>query len=287
MNYLILGGTGTLGKAVLKKLLQDQMCQVTVFSRGELAQKDLAQETGHDARVRFIIGDIRDLQALSSACYRQDVVFHFAALKHVDLMEVHPEESVKTNILGTMNVAEACIQNGVKHCLFSSTDKAVEPVNAYGMSKGIAEKILLQKNQTQKGTHFSIYRWGNVCASRGSVIPHFIDALRKDQPVKVTHPDMSRFWIRIEDAVSFMLERYVSKPEEVNIPHIQSASVLEVVETLARLLQKNGWISETIGTRPGEKLHEKLSPELCSSDPRYRMRKDELAQLLRPFVGGV
>lgn len=197
---------------------------------------------------------------------------------------MNPEESVKTNVLGTINIADAAIAAGVKHVIFSSTDKAVAPINAYGMSKGIAEKILFRRNQTQSTTRFSVYRWGNVCSSRGSVIPTFVSALKRGDEVPITDMRMSRFWIRIEDAVNYMLDTYtIASAHAPMIPPIKAAPVTEVVRALGDII---GVLPRTkkIPIRPGEKLHESLTPDFSSDDPAYQFTHPELCNFLRDLA---
>jgi UDP-N-acetylglucosamine 4,6-dehydratase len=213
----------------------------------------------------------------------QYVVFHCAALKHVDTLEMNPEESVKTNVIGTMNVADAAIAERVRYVVFSSTDKAVFPVNAYGMSKGLSEKILLRRNRTQTTTQFSVFRWGNVVGSRGSVIPVFAQTLQTQGKAFITHPEMTRFWIRISEAARFMIARYRSA-DGVMIPPMKAARVVDVITSVGRALNLEKTDVEVIGIRPGEKIHESLSEGL-HSDEAPRMDRDELDTLVRETIG--
>jgi UDP-N-acetylglucosamine 4,6-dehydratase len=279
MKYLILGGTGTLGRALTKALLASEPnCLITCFSRDELKQKDLAAEL-KDPRVSFTLGDIRDASTLWQAMMGVDTVFHVAALKHIDSLESNPEESVRTNILGTCNVADTAIRANVKHVVFSSTDKAVDPVNVYGMSKGISEKILLNRNKSQSITRFSVYRWGNVLASRGSALHYFAKTLKTEGKAYVTSPDMTRFWIRIEDAVAFMLNTYQTA-SGIMVPVMKSSYVTTMVEAIAALSGVPIYSTVLTGLRPGEKIHESILPDLSSSDgPFYTV--SELQELVR------
>jgi UDP-N-acetylglucosamine 4,6-dehydratase len=277
MKALILGGTGTLGQELARQLLE-QNVEVTVFSRCELKQKTMAGGL-LGGQIRYILGDIRDPQALRAAMVGQYVVFHCAALKHVDTLEINPEESIKTNVIGTMNVADAAIAEKVRYVVFSSTDKAVFPVNAYGMSKGLSEKILLRRNRTQTTTQFSVFRWGNVVGSRGSVIPMFAQTLQTQGKAFITHPEMTRFWIRIEDAVRFMIARYRSA-DGVMIPPMKAARVTDVVASVIRVLRLKEAKIEMVGVRPGEKIHESIS-DLIHSDEAPRFDADELDALVQ------
>lgn len=281
MKYLILGGTGTLGRALTQKLLEDKSNEVICFSRCELKQKEMRGDFKNDPRLHFILGDIRDHGALRRACVAVDTVFHVAALKHVDVLEENPEESVKTNIIGTMNVADAAELAGVSHVVFSSTDKAVSPVNAYGMSKAISEKILLNRNQAGR-THFSVFRWGNVTGSRGSVLHAFAKSLTTEKEARITHPEMTRFWITIEDAVEFMLANYKTA-SGVMIPPIKAASVANLIKATAIVLGVEEYKTVITGVRPGEKLHESLDEHMHSDDwELYTMT--ELVDLVGPVL---
>lgn len=283
MNYLIIGGTGTLGREVIKRLLENGKNDVVCFSRDELKQKQVAQEFANSPNLRFVIGDMRDRGALDRAMVNVDVVYLLAALKHVDTLEENPEESVKTNILGVMNVADAAIGANVPFVVFSSTDKAVAPCNVYGMCKGIAEKILLRLNHTQHTTRFSVFRWGNVLGSRGSVIGVFAKTLITENKAYLTDPDMTRFWIRIEDAAEFMIENYY-RHHAVNIPPIKAAPVKSVIAAVAKIVGATKYDIVSLGIRQGEKIHETLLPGLVS-DSSAQYSELELVSLLRPIVG--
>lgn len=258
---LIVGGTGTLGQELTRQLL-DRGYSVTVFSRDELKQKQMADKF-QDGRISYLIGDVRDLGALRAAMRDVYVVFHAAALKHVDSLEFNPEESVKTNVLGTMNVADAAVAEHVRYVVFSSTDKAVAPVNAYGMSKALSEKILLNRNRVQTRTLFSVFRWGNIIASRGSVIPIFARKLQTEKKAYLTHPDMTRFFIRIDEAVAFMIDKFRSA-DGVMIPPMKATKIHRVIEGVMRALQITDAEIHVCGIRPGEKIHESISDSVHS-----------------------
>jgi UDP-N-acetylglucosamine 4,6-dehydratase len=282
VRYLILGGTGTLGRALTTELLKlDETKGVVCFSRDELKQKEVQSHFNHP-KLSFTLGDIRDHSRLWAAMTGIDVVFHVAALKHVDILEANPEESVRTNIMGTSNVADGAIRAGVKHVVFSSTDKAVAPVNVYGMSKAISERILLNKNEGQSTTKFSVFRWGNVLASRGSALHYFAKTLKSEGKAYVTHPEMTRFWIRIEDAVKFMLENYQTA-DGIMVPDMKSAPVTTMIEAISRICGVDQYQIQITGMRPGEKLHESILPDRHSNDgPHYVAR--ELVELVGPTL---
>jgi UDP-N-acetylglucosamine 4,6-dehydratase/5-epimerase len=255
-NWLITGGTGTLGNALVKFIETPPRelftpDRVTIFSRDELKQKDMQKRFPH---CRYVIGDVRDRDAVERVVKGHDVVFHFAALKHVDVGEENPDEAIKTNLDGTRIIAQACEKNGVDKLIFSSTDKAVEPVNTYGMAKGLAERLLVNAYWPMSW----VFRWGNVVGSRGSVIPFFVEKIKAGETIPLTHPDMTRFWIRIEEAVQFIMKTIHSKnTEQVYIPSMKGYPVVGVIQVLGKLLGKEPKIKE-VGLRPGEKIHECL-----------------------------
>ncbi len=283
MKYVIIGGTGTLGTCLIEKLYADN--EITCFSRDELKQQDMKRRFPN---VRYVIGDIRDKQSLRPVVAGADAVFHVAALKHVDVLEENPTEAIKTNILGTINVAEACMEAGVEHVVFSSTDKAVLPINTYGMTKAVSERYLLSLNARQSKTHFAVYRWGNVLGSRGSVIHTFAKSIREEGQVRVTDPRMTRFWIHISDAVDFMLDTYQNAdPKEPMIPKMKAAPVMEIAEAMAKLIGVDNLKVSFVGLRAGEKIHETLisSHEYCvRSDNCPKLSPDELEAMLKRVV---
>jgi UDP-N-acetylglucosamine 4,6-dehydratase/5-epimerase len=265
---LIIGATGTLGQELISQLGNKR---IRAFSRCELKQKQLKEKFPH---VQCYLGDIRDKDALNRAMKGVETVFHVAALKHIDVLEENPEESVKTNILGTINVCDIAEKNGVKRVVFSSTDKAVSPINVYGMSKGISEKIMLDRGHV-------VYRWGNITGSRGSAIHYFVNAIKNDLPVNLTHPDMSRFWIRIEDAVKFVLETYENTTASILIPPMKAAPVIDVINAIGNVLGKVPNIRIT-DLRRGEKIHESILEGLSSKDSS-QYTPQELVELMRPY----
>jgi UDP-N-acetylglucosamine 4,6-dehydratase len=286
MKYVVLGGTGTLGKAIIRQLSFQDYSEIVCYSRCELKQKQMQKEFKSFPRLSFRLGDIRSYDNLLPAIHGADVIFHVAALKHVDVLEENPEESIQTNILGTLNVADAAINSGVKRVIFSSTDKAVDPINVYGMCKGISEKVLLRRNEIQSDTRFSIYRWGNVLGSRGSVLQSFIDSLKKEKRVYITHSEMTRFWIRIEDAVRFIFDTYpTDSGQHVLIPPIKSAPLSALIRILAELIGIKDFEFVTTGLRRGEKIHETLRSmhEFFPLDSKNGLRysDQELREILK------
>tara|TARA_R110000868_G_scaffold62962_3_gene189952 strand:- start:8454 stop:9371 length:918 start_codon:yes stop_codon:yes gene_type:complete len=284
-KYLVIGGTGTLGKAFIEKAVSHGHA-VTCFSRCELKQKEL--QASVKGQVKCVIGDVRDRDAVMRVTRGFDSVFLFAALKHVDTLEFNPEEAFKTNVIGTVNALDAAEQNGVKNFVFSSTDKAVDPVNAYGYSKALAEKII----QARTGPcTYKVYRWGNVISSRGSVIPMFIEQLKKSNEVRLTDTSMTRFLIKIHEVVNFIFDTFeLGTSNEILIPSIKAASIQQLVRVIASLLGVKNYKTNIMGIRPGEKLHETLvsahigAVESC--DPKYAFTDSELADYLAPIILG-
>lgn len=288
MRHVILGGSGTLGREIARQLLaQDHAPVVTIFSRDELKQKEMARDFGNHPKLHFVLGDIRDYEAVSRVLRGAQVAYAVAALKHVDTLELNPEESIKTNIQGTVNVANAAEANWVPHVIFSSTDKAVAPINTYGMCKAISERLLLRRNETQTRTRFSVYRWGNVASSRGSVIPIFLEALKKGQPVNITDPEMTRFLIRISDAVKFMLSTYSrAHTDQAMIPPMKAARVMDLLDAAADSMGIDEFETQVTGIRPGEKIHEEIEPGV-RSDSVTRFSHEELIALVREHASKV
>lgn len=285
MRCAIIGGTGTLGQALAYRLISLNH-SVSVFSRCELKQSEMRLKF---PSVAFTVGDIRDAEAVKKFLSRgYDVVYHVAALKHVEVLEKNPEESIKTNIQGTINVANACEASNIPVCVFSSTDKAVDPINVYGMSKGIAEKILFHRNSVQSATKYSVFRWGNVVGSRGSAIPKFIKSIQLGEKIKVTDPLMTRYWIKIEDAVDFMVWNQSSAPNDsACIPPMKSATVNDVISALVHVLGKKFVSYDVIGNRGGEKNHEMIqsahSESPLGSLTAQRFDRSELIEFLTPI----
>lgn len=284
MKVAVIGGTGTLGSSLIEHLSKSNH-QIISVSRDELKQQILRVQY---PKVRFVMADIRDKQSIKMALRGVDVVFHTAALKHVDILEENPAEAFKTNVLGTMNVAEAAIEVGVPKVVFSSTDKAVLPINTYGYTKALSEKYLFSLNFKQLTTRFVVYRWGNVIGSRGSAVHTFVRSLKEKGEINLTDKAMTRFWIRIEDAVKYMIESYEwADTDEPMIPTMKASSVqrlaLAISETLGILDPK----INVIGLRAGEKIHECLmsSHSGClRSDTAPQYTRDELLKLLKGIV---
>lgn len=259
-SILITGGTGSFGKEFVKTLLEKHknFKRIIIFSRDELKQYEMRNSGYNNSKLRYFIGDVRDIDRLKMAFQGVDVVVHAAALKHVPSSEYNPMECIKTNIIGAENVINAALDCGVKKVIALSTDKAVNPINLYGATKLVAEKLFIQANaySGSNKTKFSCVRYGNVLGSRGSIIPTLIKQ-KKEGVITITDPRMTRFWITIEQSVNFVLKCFdLMNGGEVFIPKIPSLSIVNLV----KLVAPNSKI-KYIGIRPGEKLHEVLLAE--------------------------
>ena len=258
-TLLITGGTGTFGNAVLKRFLDTDISQIRIFSRDEKKQEDM-RVTLANPKVKFFIGDVRHYDSVLPAMQGVDYVFHAAALKQVPSCEFFPLEALRTNALGAENVMNAAMSCGVKNMIVLSTDKAVYPINAMGISKAMMEKLMIAKARMygDSGTVFCGMRYGNVMASRGSVIPLFIHQIQSGQPLTVTDPGMTRFMMTIEDAVDLVVYAFLNgNPGDVFVQKAPAATIETLALALKKLLKADNPI-RTIGTRHGEKLYETL-----------------------------
>ncbi len=256
-TILLTGGTGSFGKAFIAKALSDKSFRgvIRIFSRDEFKQYELARIYNDDKRLRFFIGDVRDADRLKRAIYGADYVIHAAALKQVPILEYNPYEAVKTNILGSQNVIDASIDLGVRKALLISSDKAVSPLNLYGATKMVAEKLFVQGNVYAGATKtkLSVVRYGNVVGSRGSVIPMFF-AQKNENRLTITDMKMTRFWITLEQGVDFVLSCLDKMSGgEIFVPKIPSVKIIDLAKAIAPKAKV-----EVIGIRPGEKIHEVL-----------------------------
>ena len=255
---LITGGSGSFGNAVLRRFLNSDLREIRILSRDEKKQDDMRKKYKSDM-LKFYIGDVRDPQSVMNAVRGVDFIYHAAALKQVPSCEFHPLEAVKTNVLGTENVLEAAINCGVKRVVVLSTDKAVYPINAMGISKAMMEKVAVAKSRSSSSTVINVTRYGNVMASRGSVIPLFVDQIRFDQPITVTDPSMTRFMMTLDDAVDLVLYAFQhGQPGEIFVQKAPAATIEVLTQALTGLLGKPDHEVRLIGTRHGEKLYEAL-----------------------------
>lgn len=277
---MITGGTGSFGNAVLKRFLATDMREIRIFSRDEKKQEEMRIALNND-KLKFYIGDVRNYDSLFHAMKGVDYVFHAAALKQVPSCEFYPIEAVRTNVLGTENVMDAATANGVKRVVLLSTDKAVYPINAMGISKAMAEKLLIAKARMQREgeTVFCATRYGNVMASRGSVIPLFVSQLKEKKPLTVTDPNMTRFLMSLENSVDLVLYAYEHGQQgDIFVQKAPASTVADLAQALTELLGGKEGI-RIIGTRHGEKLFESLisREEMARAEDRggyYRIPAD-------------
>jgi UDP-N-acetylglucosamine 4,6-dehydratase/5-epimerase len=279
-TILVTGGTGSFGKAFVQYALQElEPRRIVIFSRDELKQYELKQQFPGDSRLQSVLGDIRDRDSLVRAMHGVDHVVHAAALKQVDTAEHHAFEYAKTNIQGSQNVIEAAVQTGVRKVIALSTDKASSPVNLYGATKMVADKLFTSANvwSANHGTRFSVVRYGNVMGSRGSVIPYFLRLSREGSSLPITDKRMTRFWITLRQAVRFVVVSFDSmRGGELFVPRIPSMKIADLAEAIAP-----GCPIYEVGIRPGEKLHE----EMIAQADSHRTFELEDRFIVLPTVG--
>lgn len=256
---LITGGTGSFGNAVLQQFLDSDLREIRIFSRDEKKQEEMRLALNND-KLKFYIGDVRDYSSVSDAVRGVDFIFHAAALKQVPSCEFYPMEAVKTNVLGAENVMAAAIEHEVKRCVVLSTDKAVYPINAMGISKALMEKVMVAKSRIcdPNKTVLCATRYGNVMGSRGSVIPLFIDQIKSGKPLTITDPTMTRFLMSLEESVALVIYAFTNaKPGDIFVQKSPASTVGDLATAVKELLKSNVEI-KVIGTRHGEKLYESL-----------------------------
>ena len=281
-TILITGGTGSLGQALTKRLLGYNVKAVRIFSRNESKQIEMENNIKDD-RIRFFLGDVRDLQRLTRATEDVDLVFHAAALKHVPKIEYNPFEAIKTNVVGSQNVIDACLANDVEKVICVGTDKAVSPLNTYGATKLLMEKLFVAANNylnpEKHRTIFLAVRYGNVLGSSGSVIPKFIEQIKTNKPVTITDPKMTRFSITMDEALDFIFNATkIGKGSEVFVPKLRAYNIVDVKNALTELLSDTG--EKIIGIRTGEKLHETLINE---DEIRYSWEFKNMYMIANPL----
>ncbi|MBR0681576.1 polysaccharide biosynthesis protein [Roseomonas eburnea] len=275
---LVTGGTGSFGHAVVRRFLAAGVAEIRILSRDEKKQEDMRLRFA-DARLKFFLGDVREFASVLDAMHDVDLVFHAAALKQVPSCEFHPMEAVRTNVLGAENVITAAIACKVARVVALSTDKAVYPINAMGLSKALMEKITVAKSRAAGGTVLCATRYGNVMASRGSVIPHFVRQIREGRPMTVTDPDMTRFLMSLEESVDLVLHAYAHAEQgDIFVRKAPACTVADLAEAVRRVFDSDAPV-EVIGTRHGEKLYETLvsREEMVRADDMgdfYRIRPD-------------
>lgn len=267
-TILITGGTGSFGQALVRRVIAEDFKKLVVLSRDEKKQEDM-RHFFNNPKLQFRIGDVRDIKSVAEAMESVDFVFHAAALKQVPSCEFYPMEAYKTNVIGTENVLDAAIKHGVKKVVCLSTDKAVYPINAMGISKAMMEKVAVAKSRSSQKTVICVTRYGNVLASRGSVVPLFWKQLKSDLPVTITNPEMTRFIMSLDEAVElvcFALKN--ANPGDIFVQKSPSTDLLSLVKSIAKLFPDKNCEIKEIGTRHGEKLFEVLlsQEEMCVAE---------------------
>ena len=280
---LITGGTGSFGNAVLSRFLKTDLSEIRIFSRDEQKQEDM-RICFNNEKLKFYIGDVRDYESISSAMIGVDYVFHAAALKQVPSCEFYPMQAVKTNILGSENIINACLTNNVEKAVCVSTDKAVSPLNIYGATKLLMEKLFVTANnylnEEKYKTKFFGVRYGNVLGSSGSVVPLFIEQIKSKKKISITDTSMTRFSITMSEALDFILHATeLGTGSEIFVPKLRAYSLLDVKEALFEMLENTG--EEIIGIRPGEKLNETL---INSEEIRYSWEIDNMYMISNPEI---
>ena len=282
-KILITGGTGSLGKALTKKLLGEGVETIRIFSRNERQQIEMESQFD-DNRLRFLLGDVRDYDRLLRAVEDIDIVYHAAALKHVPIIEYNPFEAIKTNVIGSQNVINACLEENVEKVVCVGTDKSVSPLNTYGATKLLMEKLFVTaSNYLRKDRHktkFIALRYGNVLGSSGSVIPKFVEQIKEKKQITITDPNMTRFSITMNEALDFILNSTEKgNGSEIFIPKLKSYSIFNVKEALFELLEKVG--EKNIGIRIGEKMNEVL---INQDEMKYAWDTEGMYVVINPSI---
>lgn len=273
-TILITGGTGSWGQELTRKLLVEKPKEIRIFSRNEFKQVEMKRSFGNPV-LNFLIGDIRDYEAVSDACKGVDYVFHLAALKHVPICEDQPLEALKTNVLGTQNMIRASIAHGVMKVIDVSTDKAVDPINFYGMTKAIGEKLIIKANDLSEYTRFVCIRGGNVLGTNGSVVPLFKQQIMEGKALTLTDKDMTRFFLTIPEAIELLLKAAVASiGGETFVMKMPACKIYDLIDVLKSVYGQNDLPVVEIGMREGEKLHEVLisrseTPTTYQYDSQY------------------
>ena len=278
-TVLITGGTGSLGQALTRKLLETDVKTIRIFSRNENKQVGMESEF-NDNRLRFLIGDVRELSRLYKAFENVEIVFHASALKLVPVVEYNPFEGIKTNVIGSQNVIDACLHENIPLAICVGTDKAVSPLNTYGATKLLMEKLFVAANpELPKKTKFIALRYGNVLGSSGSVVPKFIKQIREKQKITITEPNMTRFSLTMNEALNFIIESaFLGKSSEVFVPKLKAYSIMDLKDALIEMVGDAK--DEIVSIRPGEKLHETL---INADELRYAWEFDDKYIIFSPF----
>ncbi|MBB6635671.1 polysaccharide biosynthesis protein [Cohnella thailandensis] len=279
-TILITGGTGSWGQELTRKLLESKPKQIRIFSRNEFTQVQMQRVFPNHESLKFIIGDVRDELAVDAACRNVDYVFHLAALKHVPICESQPEEALKTNVQGTENVIRASIRHRVKKVIDVSTDKAVDPINFYGMTKAFGEKLVLRANDLSDTTRFVCIRGGNVLGTNGSVVPFFKSCVLRGDDLPITSKEMTRFFLTISEAIDLLLSAArVAIGGETFVMQMNACRIVDVANVLIKRLAKKEIKLKEVGIRPGEKLHEVL---VSAHESPYTYRYSEQYFVILP-----
>ena len=281
-TILITGGTGSLGQALTHRLLEKGVKTIRIFSRNENKQIEMELKFNDD-RLRFLLGDIRDKERLVRATEGVDYVFHAAALKHVPKIEYNPFESIKTNVIGSQNVIDACLEANVKKAICIGTDKAVSPLNTYGATKLLMEKLFVTANNyldpKKHVTKFIAVRYGNVLGSSGSVVPKFIEQIKNKKKITITDKQMTRFSITMNEALDFILKSAeYGQGSEIFVPKIRAYTISDIKNALTEILEDYG--EDVVGIRPGEKLHETL---INTEEIRYSWEYQDVYMITNPL----
>tara|TARA_B100001250_G_scaffold414207_1_gene451281 strand:- start:9 stop:1031 length:1023 start_codon:yes stop_codon:yes gene_type:complete len=278
---LITGGTGSFGLAVTKRLLRENLKEIRIFSRDEKKQEEMRNFIDNK-KLKFVVGDVRDQSSLNGAMDNVDFVFHAAALKQVPSCEFYPMEAIKTNIIGTQNLINSCKIYNVKKAVFLSTDKSVYPINAMGMSKGLMEKVVLSNCIYNKSSNvLCITRYGNVIGSRGSVVPLFVNQIKKNIPITITDPKMTRFLMSLDESVELVLNALsIGKSGEIFVQKSPSATLEKLCKAIMKIFKKNNHKINFIGTRHGEKTYETL----ISKEEMLRTKIHKNSYIIKPDI---
>ncbi|MFA1820908.1 polysaccharide biosynthesis protein [Virgibacillus oceani] len=279
-TILITGGTGSWGHELVKKLLSFQPKEIRVFSRNEFAQVKMKRAFLDHPHLKFVIGDVRDFEAVNEAAKNVDYLFHLSALKHVPICEDQPSEALKTNVHGTENIIKASLNQKVKKVIDVSTDKAVEPINFYGMTKAIGEKLIIHANQLSNHTRFICIRGGNVIGTNGSVIPFFKEQIENHHKVPLTSKEMTRFFLTVSQAIDLLL--YASKQAiggETFVMKMKACRIVDLIDVLEKHFAAKAIAIDEVGIRPGEKLHEVL---VSNAESRSTYQFDENYYVILP-----
>ncbi|MFD1386488.1 polysaccharide biosynthesis protein [Oceanobacillus oncorhynchi subsp. oncorhynchi] len=279
-TILITGGTGSWGHELVKKLLSFQPKEIRIFSRNEFAQVKMKREFLDNPCLKFVIGDVRDFEAVNEAAKNVDYLFHLSALKHVPICEEQPLEALKTNVNGTENIIKASLNQKVKKVIDVSTDKAVEPVNFYGLTKAIGEKLIIQADQLSNHTRFVCIRGGNVIGTNGSAIPFFKEQIVKHHTVPLTSREMTRFFLTVSQAIDLLI--YASEKAvggEIFVMKMKACEIVDLIGVLEKHFAEKAIHMKEIGIRPGEKIHEVL---VSNSESRNAYKYDENYYVILP-----